>query len=78
MAEIGAMWFITIRVPFVAVVACAVGVATVATDDWFDMVRLPAAATLLTVLLVVRLDVNNTTTTIRRSITYEEIKLSFK
>ena len=63
MAEIGAMRFVAVRVSFMEVItARAVSVAAVPTDDWFDAIRLPAAAALLAVLLVVRLHTNNIST----------------
>jgi len=60
-AEISEMWFSAISMSFFAIFADAVRLAAVATDDWFGAVRLPTSATLLAVLLVVRLQSGTTT-----------------
>ena len=54
-AEISAMRLVDVRVSLGAVLARALSVAAVATDDRFDAVRLTALVALLTVLHVVRL-----------------------
>ena len=63
------MWFVEISVSFVAIFALADRLAAVATDDWFGAVRLPTSATLLAVLLVVRLQSGITTVHNHSSVT---------